>query len=79
MYKKDFALNYLQGLICDKTKPNVIIISSCHAISADIPDPLSPPLPIVHRIRQVLGAAPRILTELLYVGSSRLPCFCSAI
>ena len=44
--------------------------SSCHAISSDILDPLSPPLPIVHRLRQVPRATPRILTELLYVGSS---------
>ena len=45
----------------------------------DIPDPLSlsPPLPIVHRFRQVLRATPRILTELLYVGSSWSPYFCS--
>ena len=39
--------------------------SSCHAISTDIPESLSPPLPIVHRFRQVLRATPRILTELL--------------
>ena len=30
--------------------------SSCRAISTDILEPLSPPLPIVHRIRQVLRA-----------------------
>ena len=39
--------------------------SSC-AVSTDIP--LSSPLPIVHRFRQVLRATPRFLTELLYVG-----------
>ena len=43
--------------------------SSC-AISTAIPDPLSPLLPIVHRIWQVLRATPRILTELLCVGLS---------
>ena len=57
----------------------VIISSSCRTISTDIPDPLSPPLPIVHRIRQVLKATPRILTELLHVGSCWLPYFCSAM
>ena len=41
--------------------------SSCHAIGMDIPDPFSPPLPIVHHFR------------LLYVGSSWSPCFCLAM
>ena len=53
--------------------------SSCRAISTDIPDPLSPLLPIVHRFWQVRRATNRILTELLYVGSSWPPCFCTAI
>ena len=53
--------------------------SCCRAISTDIPDPLSPPLPIVYRFRQVLRATPRTLTELLYVGSSWSPCFCWAM
>ena len=53
----------------------IIIISS----STDIPDPLSPLLPIVHRFRQVLWATPRILTELLYVGSTWSSRFCSAM
>ena len=44
--------------------------SSCRAASTDIPDPFSPPLSIVHCFRQVLRATSRILTELLYVGSS---------
>ena len=30
------------------TLVNVLSSSSCHAISTDIPDPLSPSLPIVH-------------------------------
>ena len=45
------------------------ISSSCHDTSTDIPDPLSPLLPIAHRIWQVLRATFRIPTELLYVGS----------
>ena len=53
--------------------------SSCRATSTDIPDPLSPLLPIVHRFWLVLRATSRILTELLYVGSSWSPCFCSAM
>ena len=51
--------------------------SSCCAASMDIPDPLSPLLPIIHHFWLVLRATSRILTELLYVGSSWLPCFCS--
>ena len=36
--------------------------SSCHATSTDILDPLSPLLPIVHRLWQVFRATSRILT-----------------
>ena len=36
--------------------------SSCHAAGTDIPDPLSPLLPIVHRLWQVFRATSRILT-----------------
>ena len=53
--------------------------SSCRAASTDIPDPLLPLLPIVHCFWQVLRATSRMLTELLYVGLSWLPCFCSAM
>ena len=35
---------------------------SCHAAGIDIPDPLSPFLPIVHRLWQVFRASSRILT-----------------
>ena len=56
-----------------------IYISSCHDISTDIPDPLSPHLPIVHCFRQILRATFRIGTELLYVGSSWLSFLCSSI
>ena len=41
--------------------------SSCRAASTDIADPLSPLLPIVHRL------------WLLYICSSWSSCFCSAI
>ena len=57
---------------------NHLIILSCRASRTDIPDPLSPPLPIVYRFRQVFWATPRILTELLYVAASWAPCLCSA-
>ena len=53
--------------------------SSCHAISTDIPDPLSLHLRIVHCFLQILRATPRIGTELLYVGSSWMPCLSSSM
>ena len=45
----------------------VISSSSCRAGSMDIPDPLSPLLPIVHRLWQVLWTTSRILTECMFV------------
>ena len=36
--------------------------SSCHAACADIPDHLSPFLPIIHRLRQVFRVTSRVLT-----------------
>ena len=54
---------------------NISSSSSCRAASTDIPDPLSPLLPIVHRLWQVFRATSRILTELLYVCSSWSFCF----
>ena len=53
--------------------------SSCRAASTDIPDPLSPLLPIIHRLRQVFRVTSCVLTELLYVGSCWSSCFCTSI
>ena len=50
-----------------------------HAISTDIPDPLSPPILIVHCFRQVFRVTSRIGTELLYVGSCWSSCLCSSM
>ena len=36
--------------------------SSCRAASTDIPDPLSPLLPITHRLRQVFKVTSCVLT-----------------
>ena len=47
--------------------------------STDISDLLSPLLPINHHFWLILRAISRILTELLYVGSSQLPSFCLAM
>ena len=49
--------------------------SSCHAINADIPGPLSPSLSIVHCFWLVFGAASRIATDLLYVVLAGCPSF----
>ena len=59
--------------------PFLSSLSSCRAASTDISDPLSPLLPIVHRLWQVFRVTSRILRELLYVCSSWSSCFCSAI
>ncbi len=53
--------------------------SSCRAASTDIPDTLSPRLPIIYRLWQVLRSTSRILTQLLYVCSSWWSNFCPAI
>ena len=42
--------------------------SSSHATCMDLPNPLSPPVSIVHRSRQVFQAKSCIGTELLYIG-----------
>ena len=53
--------------------------SSCRAGNTDIPDPLSPLLPIVHRSRQVPRTTSRIFTQLLNVYSCWSSCFCAAM
>ena len=53
----------------------IIIIIMSHAASTDLPDPLSPPVSIVHHSREVFLAASCIGTELLYKGSSWPPAF----
>ena len=53
--------------------------SSCRAISTDIPDPLSPPFPMVHCFWQVFRATPHIGTELLYVGLNWSSCLSSCM
>ena len=65
--------------VCDSWPKLATSSSSCRAISTDISDPLSPPLPIVHCFRQVLRATRRILIELLQVGSSWSPWLWSAM
>ena len=44
--------------------------SSCRAASTDLPDPLSPPVSIVHCSWEVFKATSCIGTELLYIRSS---------
>ena len=66
-------------IICIKNVSSSSSSSSCHAISMDIPDPLSLQLPIFHCFRQVHRVTSRIGTELLYVGSSWASCLCSSM
>ena len=58
---------------------HIFLSSSCRAISTDIPDPLSPPFPIVHCFRYVFRATSCIGTKLLYVCSSWSSCLCSSM
>ena len=65
VYNKKYNKSVTLGLCIRET-----YISSCR---------LSTPHPIVHHFRQVLRATSRIYPELLYVCSSRSPCFCSTM
>ena len=51
----------------------ISLSSSCRATSTDIPEPLSPPLPIIHRFWQVFRATVCIfeLVVLLLLGHMR--------
>ncbi len=54
-----FAYCWIQFQFCTHIHTHTYIYissSSCHATSTDIPDPLSPLLPIVHRLWQVFRA-----------------------
>ena len=55
------------------------IVSSCCTASTDLLDPLTPPVSIAHRFREVFQAISCIVTELLYICSSRLSCLCSSM
>ena len=68
IYSSSFVCTHLNGSL-----------SSCHAISTDISDPLSPHLPIVHCFRQILRATFHMGQELLYAGSNWTFCLCSSI
>ena len=69
-YLMIFVYIYIYIYIC------ISLSSSCLAISTDISDPLSPPLPIVHSFWQIFRATSCICTELLYVCSSWMSCLC---
>ena len=66
--KQDLALSNQQWLICHKVQPHqtnaesCLSSSSCRAATTDILDPLSPLLPVIHRLWQVFRATSRILT-----------------
>ena len=53
--------------------------SSCHAISTDVSDPFSPPLPMIHFFWHVFRATSSIGRELLYVFSSWTSYFCLSL
>ena len=53
--------------------------SSCRPASMDLPDPLLPPISIIHHSQEVLQATSFIGTELLYIGSHWLSYLCSSM
>ena len=60
IYKKNISCMTSESYIYINI--HIYISSSCRAASTDIPDPLSPLLPIIHRLWQVFWATSRILT-----------------
>ena len=53
--------------------------SSCRTARTDLLDPLSPPVSIAYRSREVFKATSCIGTELFYIGSCRSSCLCSSM
>ena len=81
IYRKWYQINVRLAKVwtaIDRLSMISISSSSCCTISTDIPDPFSPPLPIVHFFWQFLRTTSRIGIELLNVGSSWSSCLCSA-
>ena len=72
-------LSYIYIYIYINTYESSSSSSSCTAISMDIPDPLSPPLSIVHCSRHFFRATSRIGTGLLYAGSCWSSYLCSSM
>ena len=74
-------LNIRSMVICQShgIKQMMRVKIASRAISRDIPDPLSPPLSIVHSLRQVFWVTSHIGTELLYVVYSWSSWCCSSM
>ena len=53
--------------------------AACHAASTYLPDPLSPPVSIVHCSWEVFQSKSCIGTVLLYIVSGLSSCFCSSM
>ena len=69
---------YCIQIICNKNC-YLKLPSSYHAASMDLPDPLLPPISIVHHSWKVFQATSGIGPELLYIGSSWSFCICSSM
>ena len=81
MYILTYVRLNMYVVICVHLNINIRISSSssCCAASTDIRDPLSPLLPIIHRLWLVFRARSHFLTELFNVCSSWSSWFCLAI
>ena len=63
-----YAYVYIHIYIYVPSNTLYISPSSSHAVSTDLPDPLSQPISIIHRSR-----------ELLHIGFRLSSCFCSSM
>ena len=83
----NIMLEYLLLIICHFSHNQkcllidikILFSSSYYTASNDLPNPLSPPVYIVHHSWEVFKAISCISTELLYIGSSWLSCLCSSM
>ena len=83
LFSERFGFKVYQPLLAYLMSNSIFFCEQLHdfhhhhhiVLATDIPDPLSPLLPIVHRPRQVFRTTSSILTQLLNVRSCWSSCF----
>ena len=70
---------YIYIYIYIYTHSHISSSSSCCAASTDLPDPLSPPISIIHGSQEVFKTISCIGTELFDIDSSWSSCVCSSM
>ena len=76
---KSFFISLVLSLSLNIIIINVIIIIIIIVATTDLPDPLSSPVSIIHRSRQVFQATSCIGIELLYISSTLSSCLCEGV